>query len=226
MPASAFDLSSGPAFRIVYAGQTDPSLPQSVLSPAEIAYFQRDRDPVRSLLRMRVRAALLNWLGECLNLAPDRVPLHQTASGRLELTPPYQDWTVSVSASREIGLLAVSQPSQGVVGVDVEWLDHAFDLSALGPPALSPAERAALDALPESSRRDAFFRLWTRKEAVAKALDLGVSAFDAGLDLSTLPLAETRDWRKFSALRQSLALRDLPIPAGYLAALAVVWPTK
>jgi 4'-phosphopantetheinyl transferase len=226
MPASAFDLSDGPSFRVVYAGQADPSPPQTVLSPAEIAYFQRDRDPARSLLRMRVRAALLTWLGECLNLAPDRVPLQQSASGRLELTPPYQDWTVSASASREIGLLAVSQPSQGIVGVDVEWLDHALDLTALGPPALNPAERAALDALPESSRREAFFRLWTRKEAVAKALGLGVSAFDAGLDLSTLPLAETRDWRKFSALGQSLALRDLPIPTGYLAALAVVWPAK
>lgn len=224
MSAPVFDPSPGPAFRVVYAAQTDPSTPQSVLSPAEIAYFQRDRDPARSLLRMRVRTALLTWLGELLNLPPDKVPLLQNASGRLELTPPYQDWSVSVSASREIGLLAVSQPGQGLVGVDVEWLDHALDLTALGPPAISSAERAALDALPEFSQREAFFRLWTRKEAVAKALGLGVSAFDAGLDLSALPLAETRDWRKFSALGQSLALRDLPVPSGYLAALAVVQP--
>ena len=224
MSAPVIDPSAGPSFRVVHAGQADPSPPQSVLSLAEIAYFQRDRDPARSLLRMRVRAALLTWLGECLNLPPIRVPLLQSASGRLELAPPYQDWTVSVSASREIGLLAVSQPGQGVVGVDVEWLDDALDLTALGPPALNAAERAALDALPPSSRREAFFRLWTRKEAAAKALGLGVSAFDAGLDLSSLPLTEAHDWREFSAFGQSLALRDLPIPPGYLAALAVVRP--
>ncbi len=225
MPASAFDQYVGPSFRVVHAGQADPSPPQSVLSPAEIAYFQRDRDPARSLLRMRVRAALLTWLGECLKLPPDRVPLHQTASGRLELAPPYQDWTVSVSASREIGLLAISPPGQGVVGVDIEWLDQALDLTALGPPAVSPAERTALDALPPASQREAFFRLWTRKEAVAKALGLGVSAFDAGLDLSLLPLIETPEWRKFTTFGQSLALRDLPVPPDHLAALAVVGPS-
>jgi 4'-phosphopantetheinyl transferase len=170
---------------------------------------------------MRVRATLRVWLGEFLRLPPALVPLHQAPSGLLGLLLPFQDWSVSVSASRDMGLLSVSPPGQGAVGVDIEWGDTTLDLASLAPPALSVAERSLLDTLPEVSRRAAFFRLWTRKEAVAKALALGVSAFDAGLDLASLPHTEMAAWQDISVFGRSLHLRDLPAPPGYHAALAV-----
>jgi len=216
MPAS--DISPGPWFRLVQASDTAPLC----LTPAEIAYFAPERDPVRRHLRTRVRSALRGWLGERLGLPALDVPLQTASTGRLELGPPYQDWSVSVSTRRELGLIAVSEPGQGVVGVDIEWIDPSFDLSALGLPGLTSHERAALDAVPAPARLAAFFRLWTRKEAVAKALSLGVAAFDAGLDLSVLPLTESPRWQTLRALGHSCRVRNLPVAPDYVAALAIV----
>jgi 4'-phosphopantetheinyl transferase len=218
MPAS--DISDGPLFRLVHARDANPA--PICLTPSEIAYFAPERDPARRLLRTRVRSALRVWLGERLGLLALQVPLQTASMGRLELGSPYQDWSVSVSTRRELGLIAVNEPGQGVVGVDIEWLDPAFDFSALGAPGLTPAERAALETTPAPTRLAAFFRLWTRKEAVAKALSLGVAAFDAGLDLSALSPAESSHWQTLHLLGHSCRVRDLPVSPGYVAALAIV----
>jgi 4'-phosphopantetheinyl transferase len=51
----------------------------------------------------------------------------------------------------------------------------------------APSEREGLAALPESFRRRAFFRLWTRKEAVMKAVGRGL-----GLGVGTVVAPHTR----------------------------------
>jgi 4'-phosphopantetheinyl transferase len=218
MPAS--DISDGPWFRLVHAHEANPA--PICLTPSEIIYFELERDPVRHHLRSLARSALRVWLGERLGLPALNVPLQTAPTGRLELAPPYQDWSVSVSTRRELGLIAVSEPGQGVVGVDIEWIDPSFDLSALGLPGLTSRERAALDAVPAPARLAAFFRLWTRKEAVAKALSLGVAAFDAGLDLSVLPLTESARWQTLHLLDHACRVRNLPVAPDYVAALAIV----
>jgi 4'-phosphopantetheinyl transferase len=171
-----------------------------------------------------MRAELRAWLGERLGLPPNEVPLLHARSGRLELSPPYNDWSLSVSSRRELGLIAISPPGQGAIGVDVEWLDPAFDFTVLLPPLLTAPERAVLDTVPTLSRREAFFRLWTRKEAVAKALGLGVAAFDAGLDLSALPPTNVSGWRAVSTLGHNCRVRDLVVSPKYVAAVAQLHP--
>ncbi|HWR03373.1 MAG TPA: 4'-phosphopantetheinyl transferase superfamily protein, partial [Humidesulfovibrio sp.] len=60
------------------------------------------------------------------------------------------------------------------VGIDVEQirpLPEAFDLAA----QLHPLECAAVRAQPEPDRAVAFHRCWTRKEAVLKALGMGLN---------------------------------------------------
>lgn len=65
------------------------------------------------------------------------------------------------------------------IGVDVEHcgslkaggVDDLFGLS----PAFSPKERDALDELPEAERRRAVIRMWTLKEAMAKATGRGLA---------------------------------------------------
>jgi 4'-phosphopantetheinyl transferase len=49
------------------------------------------------------------------------------------------------------------------------------DLESLSRRILAPSERAHIAALPDRERHCGFFRLWTLKEAYAKARGLGVS---------------------------------------------------
>lgn len=85
-------------------------------------------------------------------------------------------------------------------GVDVEATDRPTDHELLAGRTLTPAERRELEAAPESERPRRFIERWTLKEALAKALGLGLSLpFDEN-GFSGLPGAiavarpDARDW--------------------------------
>jgi 4'-phosphopantetheinyl transferase len=66
------------------------------------------------------------------------------------------------------------------IGVDLEQVRAMADYRDLAQANFAPAEAASLFALPEELQIDGFFACWTRKEAYAKSLGLGLS-----LDLAT-----------------------------------------
>lgn len=79
----------------------------------------------------------------------------------------------SLSHSGERVLIAVS--ARGRVGVDVERIRPVRRLEALAARWLAPGERAWLAAAGEGGVEAAFFDVWTRKEAFAKALGSGLA---------------------------------------------------
>ncbi len=95
----------------------------------------------------------------------------------------------NVSHSGELGLIGVLRGAE--LGVDLEAHRALSDRDALVRRYFSSAEIAAFFALPEAERELGFFNCWTRKEAVVKALGLGLSyslqAFDVTLAPGDLP---------------------------------------
>ncbi len=79
----------------------------------------------------------------------------------------------SLSHSGERVLIAVA--AGGRVGADVERIRPVRRLEALAARWFAPGERAWLSAVPEGEREAAFFAVWTRKEAFAKALGRGLA---------------------------------------------------
>jgi 4'-phosphopantetheinyl transferase len=62
------------------------------------------------------------------------------------------------------------------VGVDVERVHHLPDMDAVMRSSFAPAERTAIASIVAvEDRHRAFFRCWTRKEAVLKALGWGLA---------------------------------------------------
>jgi 4'-phosphopantetheinyl transferase len=220
------DLGGGCGFRVVRRGEAGLAQAEALLTRAERDYFARDQIGPRRKLRLMARAALREWLGEILNLRAESVPLTTLPSGRLELMPPASGWSFSVSTRGDVGFIAVGRADAGSLGVDVEKNDSAEMAASLAAPAITEREHRQLDALPPSERTVAALRWWVRKEAVAKALGLGVGAFDAGLDLSALSLTENPDWQNVVALRHDGQVRDLAAPEGYVAAMAIVRQQK
>lgn len=78
----------------------------------------------------------------------------------------------NVSHSGTLGAIAIAR--NGRVGVDVEQLVVRDDVDAIATVVCTAGERTALAGLAPGERPDAFHRCWTRKEALAKAVGLGV----------------------------------------------------
>lgn len=79
----------------------------------------------------------------------------------------------SVSHSGRHGLIALA--ARGSVGVDVEPRDARRNLDVLIGEALTPGEQSRLAGAGADRKRQLFFRLWTMKEALVKALGKGFS---------------------------------------------------
>ncbi|WP_330301252.1 4'-phosphopantetheinyl transferase family protein [Streptomyces sp. NBC_00503] len=131
---------------------------------------------------------------------------------------PATPWRISIAHTHGLGMLALS-PFR--VGIDVEQV-RPLDVGQVDAPVLTRAEREAVTAQPEGlARATAFLRCWTRKEAVLKALGIGIT-----IDLTTL---ESRAWAEGPAQVTTSALGSpstwrmatVPSPAGWVAALAL-----
>lgn len=73
----------------------------------------------------------------------------------------------NVSHAEDRALYAIA--SEREVGIDIEATGRDVEIDGIARRVFSAAECDALRALPPLARREAFFRIWTRKEAYIKA---------------------------------------------------------
>lgn len=118
------------------------------------------------------RAQMRVILGEQLGLDPWEVPLKETIYGKPLVDSPSLSLHFNLSHCADLGLLALTIGGQ--VGVDIEPLDRAHDLSECENTFCHPNEIAAL---PDSktAREIRLLEIWTIKEAALKALGTGLS---------------------------------------------------
>jgi len=134
------------------------------LSRAERYYHEEDRR--RFLI---ARGMLRTILGRYLRLDPDQLRFTYGNRGKPALTSVFARETLSFNLSHALGLLLVAVTRNRRVGVDVEEIRLLPDLEQLAERFFAVPEKQALQALPPDERREAFFKLWTCKEAFAKA---------------------------------------------------------
>ncbi len=184
-------------------------------SRAERFHFVRHRN--RSIA---ARAALRRLLGRYTGIAPEQLAFGYGLQGKPELSEPLpaQSIAFNVAHSRDLAMYAFARDVR--VGVDVEWLRPM-------PQALNIARRffTADEAqlLHESSDPgNAFLRMWTRKEAVIKAVGTGLAMPLDEFDVSSA--GDSGVWRTVRVPAQpdiDWAVRDVPTAPNYRAALTV-----
>lgn len=118
------------------------------------------------------RAAQRAILGSYLRCPPERIALAYSPLGKPRLAGEAElEFNVTNSGTWALVSVARELPH----GVDLEWLDRRCDHAALAERYFAREERAALAQLAPAERRAAFFRCWTRKEAVLKATGVGLT---------------------------------------------------
>ncbi len=130
------------------------------------------------------RVGLRTILGRYLGTSAAGVPLGFEPAGKPRLAPTADgepSLQFNLSHSGELALVAVAEKCD--VGVDVERLRPVRRLAEIATRFFSRQERDAILAADPAVQVEAFLRCWTGKEAVLKAIGLGLGhpldAFDA-----------------------------------------------
>lgn len=126
----------------------------------------------------------------------------------------------SLAYSGGYGVYAVADGAG--VGVDCEAVRALEDLTDVAALHFTSAEQATLSNRAPSERLSLFYRLWTRKEALVKALGLGLSYPIARLSIDREQLLEPAPIQVPGYGR--LWVCDVPSPPGLAAACASLEP--
>lgn len=163
------------------------------------------------------RGMLREILGGYLGCAPGDVRLTAGAEGKPFLADSGESLRFNLSHAGELLLIAVTTGAE--VGIDIEAFAAGRPLDAMAHLAFSPAEQEALLTLPPSLKAEAFHRCWVRREACLKASGTGFSRPGDSFDVT--PLVATPPPLTIRSGQTCWLLRDLAVPPGYCAALAV-----
>jgi 4'-phosphopantetheinyl transferase len=167
-------------------------------------------------------------LGKYGDVPPERLRFSYGPNGKPELIAPGEAARrtggalhFNLAHSEEVGVLAVTQT--GPVGVDVEQVRRLPEFKELVGQFFSVREAAEFSRLPWEQQPTAFFNLWTRKEAMLKAMGEGIAHSLDRVEVSFLPGEPARVLSipagQWAGCEWSLV--ELAISPAYTAALAL-----
>jgi 4'-phosphopantetheinyl transferase len=147
---------------------------------AILAADERERAERFRLERARrrfvaARAALRTLLGQYSENSPAEIILQYAANGKPRLQPMATEVALqfNVAHSEEMALIAFARGCE--VGVDIEHLRNIPHWREIAERYFHPREVAQLIALSPGDQQPAFTCYWTAKEAVLKAIGVGVT---------------------------------------------------
>jgi 4'-phosphopantetheinyl transferase len=172
------------------------------------------------------RGLLRVLVGRYLGVPAAEVRFSYSAFGRPWVPDPDSRPALQFSVSHSGTEIVMAFARTARIGIDIERIRTDADCDAIAARFFAPAERAALSSLALADRVDAFFACWTRKEAVLKAVGLGISGGLGRLEVTCRPDEGARvvrsDLADVDPARWSLV--DFESRPAYRSALAVSLP--
>jgi 4'-phosphopantetheinyl transferase len=164
------------------------------------------------------RGSLREILSRYLAIAPHQLQFRYESKGKPVLESPDSllPLQFNLSHSQNWMLCAVTQSRR--VGIDLEFVRPIADLAALTQRFFSAQEHEAIQALPIEQHHRSFFRFWTAKEAILKALGDGLTSLNAVELTETLQLVRLGEFSVANWWLQSF----IPEPE-FEATIAVEW---
>ena len=169
--------------------QTEPNdtLLAQWLSDEEISRAQQFHSSNHRNQFIVRRAILRHILGRYTAQSPETLQFQIGAYGKLALA--VSPFHFNVSHSQEMVAVAVALST---VGIDIEAIQPLTNMALIAHDHFSPDEQATLFQLPPDEQLSAFYRCWTRKEAIIKADGRGIAI---SLDLFAVTLGATEPAR-------------------------------
>lgn len=143
------------------------------LSPQETEKSHRFRFRGDSESYVVVHGFLRRILGLHLGIPPSSIELEYNKYGKPLLPERYGKVFFSLSHSRELSVISFNLRSE--TGIDVEYMDPEFDFRSVAEYCFSDEEQQQINPGTPGDA-DRYYRSWTRKEALLKALGTGFSS--------------------------------------------------
>ena len=165
-----------------------------------------------------LRAVLSRYLG----VSPGLVALGHTETGKPFVTRDIRTHSVltfNLSHAHGRALIAVSNAQE--VGVDLELVRSDVDAAKLSERYFTPSEHMEIMQSVDKERAIRFFRYWVAKEAVLKALGIGLRGLTScEIVLGTNEIEAKAQIRGSSQFPDEIRVRLLPCGKGWEAAVA------
>ncbi|MGB8701952.1 MAG: 4'-phosphopantetheinyl transferase superfamily protein [Thermosynechococcaceae cyanobacterium] len=194
----------------------------ALLSPEEQA--RTNRYLVDSARRQFAvgRGLLRCLLGRYLQQDPRTIPLSYSDRGKPQLMadPPVL-LQFNVSHSQDWVVYAVS--AHHPVGIDTEWINPQLDYRPIAQRILSDSDWGRFKILPVHQQPVAFFKIWSRMEAVIKLCGQGLFK---GLETCGVPIAVHTEGQWTDAPDTSVWVQDLAIRDSFATAIALPEPPQ
>jgi 4'-phosphopantetheinyl transferase len=134
------------------------------------AGFKKSRDAQNYILRHGMVRALL---GQYIGKEPQEVRFVHEKSGKPNLDPAgdIHDIHFSLSRTDEMVCLGISRKNR--IGLDIVKSDSRYPFSATAEYLFTPGEKQWISQTPSHEQHVRFFRIWSLKEALLKAMGGG-----------------------------------------------------
>lgn len=124
------------------------------------------------------RIILRLLLSKYIDIAPELINIHKNKYGKPFIKPAVLNFNISHSHQKlVVGI------SKCKVGIDIEYVDLNFNFSEIIDIVLSANEKKIIKKLDYPIQYRQFFRYWTQKEALLKAIGIGLN-----LELHTIEI--------------------------------------
>ncbi len=169
------------------------------------------------VIRGLVRTVLAGYLG----VPPEEVALCRDGNGKPAIAGPLRLQNLHFNLAHSGGRVVCAVARRRKVGIDLERITTDFPLQTIAERFYSDDEVAGIQRLPSPDRGEAFFTLWTLKEAYLKATGEGLQGLDR-IDLSRARRCSADSWRvEVPGSRSTWSLRTFVPVIGYVGAVAV-----
>ena len=147
----------------------------SLLSKDEIERANRFYSPIDHDRFILYRGILRLLLAHYLCKKPNKITFIYNPYGKPSINFEINKLGLSFnqSHSSNIGVMAITTFSS--IGVDIEYMRDDVPILTISNDFFSVKEKSDLEKLPHFSKVNAFYKIWTEKEAILKAMGIGLS---------------------------------------------------
>ena len=163
---------------------------QGLLNTEELERSDRFRSAVDRARYIVSRGALRTILGRLLKVRPEELAFEHGPQGKPFLATQANKDRLQFNLSHCIDTALIAVTSSGQVGIDVESIQPIPELERIVEQYFNSEERRFIGPTECDEAVSAFLRIWTRREAAAKAIGLDLSAALSDLDIPVSPTGQ------------------------------------